>query len=173
MTRNQIGDLPNFFDRYILLTSETQDLLDGLVEFSPKNLFLDIEKYKSIGDAIYAPNKWTLKDILQHCIDTERIMSYRALCFARNDDNVLPGFEENLYAKNTNLSKRSIESLIEEFSVLRESTILLFKNMDKTMLLRKGTANMTRISPLSLGFVIVGHAKHHQNIIRERYYSLG
>jgi hypothetical protein len=172
MTRNQIGDLPNFFDRYILLTAESQSLLEALEEFSPKKVFSDIEKYKSIGDLIYAPNKWILKDILQHCIDTERIMSYRALCFARNDDTILPGFEEGLYAKNTNLNKRSMESLIEEFAVLRQSTILLFKNMNKTMLLRKGTANMTRISPLSLGFVIVGHAKHHQNIIRERYYAL-
>jgi hypothetical protein len=173
MTRNKIGDLPNFFDRYILLSAENQELLEGLEGFAPEKLFSDLEKYNSIGDKIYAPGKWSIKDILQHCIDTERIMSYRALCFARNDDNVLPGFEEGLYANNTNLKDRSIESLIEEFSVLRKSTILLFSYMDKTMLLRKGTANMTRISPLSLGFVIIGHAKHHENIIKERYYSLG
>lgn len=173
MTRNQIGDLPKFFDRYILLSAENQELLECLESFAPEKLFCDLEKYNAIGDKIYAPGKWSIKDILQHCIDTERIMSYRALCFARNDDNVLPGFEEGLYAKNTNLKNRTIESLIEEFSVLRKSTILLFSHMDKTMLLRKGTANMTRISPLSLGFVIVGHAKHHENIIKERYYSLG
>lgn len=172
MTRTQIGDLPNFFDRYILLSSENQDLIESLEGSSPELLFSDLKKYKAIGDKLYAPNKWSIKDIMQHCIDTERIMSYRALCFARNDDNTLPGFEEGLYAKNTNLENRSVESLIEEFSILRKSTIMLFTYMDKTMLLRKGMANMTRISPLSLGFVIVGHAKHHENIIRERYYSL-
>jgi hypothetical protein len=172
MTRIQIGDLPNFFDRYILLSSESQDIIEGLESSSPEKLFGDLEKYRAIGDKLYAPNKWSIKDILQHCIDTERIMSYRALCFARNDDNILPGFEEGLYAKNTNLENRSVESLIEEFTILRKSTIMLFTYMDKTMLLRKGTANMTRISPLSLGFVIVGHAKHHESIIRERYYSL-
>lgn len=173
MTRNQIGDLPNFFDRYILLSTENQELLEGLERFAPEKLFSDIEKYNAIGDKIYAPDKWSIKDILQHCIDTERIMSYRALCFARNDDNVLPGFEEGLYAKNTHLENRTIASLIDEFSVLRKSTILLFSYMNKTMLLRKGTANMTRISPLSLGFVIIGHALHHEKIIKERYYSLG
>jgi hypothetical protein len=131
-----------------------------------------VEKYKAIGDGIYAPNKWTLTDIVQHCIDTERIMSYRALCFARNDDTVLPSFDENVYAKNTNLENRTIESLLTEFEILRRSTIDLFGNMDITMLLRKGTANMTRISPLALGFVIAGHAKHHESIIRERYFSL-
>ncbi len=172
MTRIQIGDLPNFFDRYILLSPDNIQLLEALDEYSPERLFSDIEKYKAIGDNIYAPNKWTLKDILQHCIDTERIMSYRALCFARNDDTVLPGFDENVYAKNTNLENRTIESLLAEFEQLRRSTIDLFENMDKTMLLRKGTANMTRISPLALGFVIVGHAKHHESIIKERYYSL-
>lgn len=172
MTRIQIGDLPNFFDRYILESPEDIKLLEALEVFTPEKLFVDIAKYHAIGDAIYAPNKWTLKDIIQHCIDTERIMSYRALCFARNDDTVLPGFDENVYAKNTYLANRTIESLLAEFEKLRCSTIDLFGNMDKTMLLRKGTANMTRISPLALGFVIIGHAKHHESIIRERYYPL-
>jgi hypothetical protein len=172
MTSLQIGDLPNFFDRYILLSSDNIQLLEALDMSSPKKLFADVEKYKAIGDGIYAPNKWTLKDIVQHCVDTERIMSYRALCFARNDDTVLPSFDENVYAKNTNLENRTIESLLTEFEILRRSTIDLFGNMDKTMLLRKGTANMTRISPLALGFVIAGHAKHHESIIRERYFSL-
>ena len=173
MTRSFIGELPNFYDRYIMLASENLDLLDGLENYSPEKIFVDIQKYKLIGDEIYAPSKWTIRDILQHCIDTERIMAYRALCFARNDETVLPGFEEGDYVKNTNISQRSIESLIEEFEILRKSTSLLFGNMNKTMLLRKGTVSMTRISPLSLGFVIIGHALHHESIIRERYYSLG
>lgn len=173
MTRNDIGGLPNFFDRYILLSDENMDLCEGLEAFSPLNLFSDIEKYNSIGDKVYAPGKWTIKDILQHCIDTERIMAYRAMCFARNEEQSLPGFDENEYAKHTNLENRSFESLLEEFEILRKSTLLLFKNMDKTMLLRKGQANNQRISPLSLGFVIIGHAMHHEKILSERYYSLG
>lgn len=172
MTRLQIGELPKFFDRYIILSEENLDLMDGLSTFSPENLFNDVEIYKAIGDEIYAPGKWTIRDLLQHCIDTERVMAYRALCFARNDETVLPGFDEELYSKNTTSTKRTLESLLEEFSIVRKSTIMLFESMDKTMLLRKGTANLTRISPLALGFVIIGHAKHHQNVIRERYYSL-
>ena len=172
MTRGQIGELPNFFDRYILLSDENQDLIEGLKSFSPEKLFSNIEKYKAIGDEIYAPGKWTVRELLQHCIDTERIMAYRALCFARNDGTTLPGFDEELYSKNTTATKRTLESLLVEFSAVRKSNILLFESMDKTMLLRKGTANLTRISPLALGFVIIGHAKHHESIIRERYSPL-
>jgi hypothetical protein len=172
MTRKEIGELPNFFDRYILLSDENLDLLNGLEEFSPEKVFADVGIYEAIGERIYAPEKWTIKDILQHCIDTERIMSFRALCFARGEANALPGFDENEYAKNTNLEERTVKDLLEEFSMVRKSTIALYTYMDNAMMLRKGTANMTEISPLALGFVIVGHAKHHERVIREKYYSL-
>jgi hypothetical protein len=166
-----IGDLPKFFDRYILLV-EDYDLIEGLKKFSPENVFKEKDKLEAVGDKVYAPGKWTIKEILQHCIDTERIMAYRALCFARNDENILPGFDEQVYADNTNLENKSIHSLIEEFTYLRKSNILMFEGFNKTMFLRKGTANLTRISPLALGFVIIGHLLHHYNIIEERYFKL-
>ncbi|MCP9770127.1 DinB family protein [Lacihabitans sp. LS3-19] len=172
MTRNSIGELPEFFDRYILLNDENLDLCEGLEKFSPQRIFSDVEKYNLLGERVYALGKWTVKDILQHCIDTERIMAYRAMSFARNENQLLPGFDENRYAENTNLENRSIESLLEEFSILRKSTIFLFENMDKPMLLRKGQANSQKISSLSLGFVIIGHAMHHEKVLRERYYPI-
>ena len=172
MNRNLIGELPDFFDRYIILIEENLDLCEALEKFSPRELFADLEKYNFLADKVYAPGKWTVKDIFQHCIDTERIMAYRALCFARNEMQFLPSFDENGYAENTNLKYISIESLLEEFSILRKSTIKLFENMNTVMLLRKGQINKQHISPLSLGFVICGHAIHHVNVLRERYYPM-
>jgi hypothetical protein len=171
MKKELIGEFPKFFDRYINLV-EDLSLFELFEKYSPDLVFNDLKKYNQIGDEIYAHGKWTIKDILQHCIDTERIMAYRALCFARNDDTILPGFDENQYAKNTSTKNATIEDLITEFSLVRKSNVWLFKSFDKTMLLRKGTANLTRISPLALGFVIVGHALHHEQIIKERYYNL-
>ncbi len=172
MNRNAIGELPEFFDRYIILNEENLDLCEALEKFSPHELFSDLEKYILLADKVYAPGKWTIKDIFQHCIDTERIMAYRALCFARMEVQLLPSFDENKYAENTNLKDISIESLLEEFSILRKSTIRLFENMNSLMLLRKGQINKQLISPLSLGFVINGHAIHHEKVLRERYYSI-
>lgn len=171
MRKELIGEFPKFFDRYINLV-EDLTLFELFEKYSPDLVFNDFRKYNQIGDEIYAPGKWTLKDILQHCLDTERIMAYRALCFARNDDTTLPGFDENQYAKNTLAKKATIEDLITEFTLTRKSNVWLFKSFDKTMMLRKGTANLTRISPLALGFVIIGHAIHHEQIIKERYYNL-
>ncbi|MBK9933235.1 MAG: DinB family protein [Cytophagaceae bacterium] len=170
--RNEIGELPKFFDRYIVLSDENAELLDSLEQYSPENIFSDLKTLEAIGGKVYAAGKWSVKDILQHCIDTERIMAFRALAFSRADENELPGFDEETYAQHTVAINRSIEDLIQEFSTVRKSTISLFKNMDKMMVLRKGTANHTHISPLALGFVIVGHPRHHFNVIKERYFDL-
>jgi DinB superfamily len=171
MKKGEIGELPNFFDRYIALV-EDLDLLEGLQKYAPAYVFSDFEKYKALGDKIYAPGKWSLKEILQHCIDTERIMAFRSLCFARHDSTPLPGFDEDEYAKNTLANQRSLEDLMAEYDTVRQASVALFKSFDKAMFLHKGTANHSRISPLSLGFVIIGHALHHEKVLRERYYSL-
>jgi hypothetical protein len=169
--KSEIGELPKFFDRYISITDDL-DLIEGLHHYAPHNVFPSIEALAAIKDKIYAPGKWTIKDILQHCIDTERIMAYRALCFARFDENMMPGFDEGDYAKNTNLENRTVADLIEEFGIVRKSNIMMFEGFNKKMLLRKGTANHIRLSPLSLCFVIMGHGLHHANVIKERYLNL-
>ncbi len=171
MTINDIGEFPPFFSAYIRLVDNI-DLMEGLERYRPKLLFDDWHLVEALGDRVYSSGKWTMKDIFQHCIDTERIMSYRALCIARNDHHELPGFDENNYAQNTLLSNVSLKELIDEYALLRESTIRMFKNFDKRMLLRRGVANKSEISPLALGFVIVGHPLHHCEVIRERYFKL-
>lgn len=171
MKRSEIVPMPPFFDRYINLVEDI-DLFDGFAKYTPEYVFAETEKLDALGERVYAEGKWTVKDILQHVIDNERIMSYRALRFSRNDKTQLPGYDEAILAANTVASGRTISDLLQEFSELRQSTITLFRNMDKTMLTRMGNANQTEISALALGFVILGHPLHHMKVIRDRYFPL-
>lgn len=171
MKRSAITPMPVFFDRYINLVEDI-DLFEAFEKYTPDQVYSDKKKLSTLGDRIYAENKWTIKDILQHVIDNERIMAYRALRFSRNDKTELPGYDEAILGANTIASTRSVDDLLEEFNQVRISTIALFRNMNEAMLLNSGMANNTRISPLALGFVIIGHPVHHMNIISERYFPL-
>jgi len=144
------------------LIEELEISLHDFIRFV-QNIPLDKFDYR------YAEGKWTIKDIIQHMIDTERIFAYRALRFSRNDKTPLPGFEENDYAVNTDAGKRSIQDLLTEFSAVRHSTLLFYKSLSDEQLKRIGTASNIQISTRALGFVIIGHAKHHQNVFQERY----
>lgn len=122
-------------------------------------------------DYRYAEGKWTIKDILQHIIDSERIFAYRALRFARYDKTPLPGFEEDDFANVANGDNRSIQDLLTELAVVRQATLSLFKSFDEQMLLQMGTASNVPMSVRAIGFVIIGHQNHHQQIYQERYLS--
>ncbi len=163
--------MPPFFDRYINLIEDI-DIFEAFEKYTPGAVYQQTDQLSALQDRVYAAGKWTVKDILQHVIDNERIMSYRSLRFSRNDQTPLPGYEEQILAAHTLAANRTVADLMDEFGELRRSTITLFKNMDQTMLSRTGLANQTRISPLALGFVILGHPVHHMNVIRERYFPL-
>ena len=169
MKKSDIKVLPEYFDLYINEVDD-MDLSDAFKQGGIGSL--DKDTLKKIGDKIYAQGKWTIKDILQHLIDCERIFNYRALTFARNDKTELPGFEENDYARETNANKRSLDELISEFVNVRKSTMDLFAAFDENMLMRMGKCNDRSVSVLALGFVIAGHELHHARIIRERYFPL-
>jgi hypothetical protein len=171
MKRSAIDPMPPFFDRYINLVEDI-DIFEAFEKYTPAQIYAQTEKLVALEDRAYAPEKWSVKDILQHVIDNERIMAYRALRFSRNDATPLAGYEEQLLAANTIAHQRSIADLMEEFNQLRISTVALFKSMNQEMILRSGIANQTEISALALGFVIIGHAIHHMNIIEQRYFPL-
>jgi hypothetical protein len=168
MRRSDIHLMPEYFDRYINLV-ENIPVIEALEKYSQLTSEDNIELFKKIGDKVYAPGKWTIKSIIQHIIDAERIMSYRALCFARRDSTNLPGFDEDHFAMHTNADSRPLNNLLEEFTIVRKSSIALFKSFDDNMLQQTGTANNRSISVLALGFVISGHQLHHLNVISERY----
>jgi uncharacterized damage-inducible protein DinB len=120
-------------------------------------------------DYRYAEGKWTIKDIIQHLIDCERIFSYRTLRISRNDQTPLPGFEENHYVENTKANARNIQDLLSELAAVRQSTIMLFKSLSEEQLTRMGVASNNSISARAFGYIIVGHQKHHQKVFQERY----
>jgi len=117
----------------------------------------------------YEEDKWTIKEIVQHVIDTERIFNYRALRFARKDKTDLAGFEENLFVGNSNANQREFVSLLEEFYTLRKTTIDLYKSFSEEALLQIGIANGNSMSVRVLGYITSGHLLHHLKVIQERY----
>lgn len=168
MKKSDINQAPNYFDTYIHKI-ENIELMDALKQSISELNNLDFEALDKKADYAYAEGKWTIKDIFQHIIDTERIMSYRALRFARNDDTQLPGFDENLYAQNVSTKKRSLRSLILELKLVHKSSMAMFKSFDKKALKRKGIMFKSEIAVLAVGFIIAGHQKHHLQVIKERY----
>jgi len=151
---------------------EDIELTDALENYGNPYFFAERDKLNQLGDKIYAPGKWTVKDIVQHLIDAERIFAYRSLRFARNDKTLLPGFEQNDYAVTAEASHRKLDDLLEEYYAVRDTTIRLFKSFTDEMLLREGQTASGNITAAGIGFAIAGHTKHHIEVLKERYYGL-
>ena len=166
-----LGIYPPHFNAYIKLVKE-DDIKTALKDQTPKaeNFFNSITEEQSFYK--YAEGKWTIKEVLQHVIDAERIFAYRALAFARKDKNILPSFDENEYAANSNSNIRSWRALIEEFNAVRKSTEILFNSFTEENLKTSGKASDYTITVMALGYITVGHSIHHINIIRERYIAV-
>ncbi len=139
------------------LMEELEISLHDFIRFV-QNISMDKFDYR------YAEGKWTIKEIIQHIIDTERIFAYRALRISRNDSTPLPGFDETIFAANTPANSRTIQDLLTEFSAVRQSNLLLFKSFSDEQLKRMGTASENPISVRAIGFILIGHQKHHQKI---------
>lgn len=168
MAKPQASEYPAYFHTYISQVAE-ENLYEAF-----KNQFKQLELFlhsvnESQADHSYAPGKWTLKELLQHVIDGERIFTYRALAFARKETTSLPSFDENLYAENSKANVRSWKSLSNEFINVRRSTEDLYNSFTEEMMQAKGTANNNTISVLGLGYTIIGHVTHHIKIAEERY----
>jgi hypothetical protein len=119
----------------------------------------------------YAEDKWTIREIWQHLIDTERVLSYRAMRYSRGDKTVLTGFNAENYTQAIRVASRPWREMIEEYRVLRQSTIQLFRSFSDEMLLQRGTAGKTEMTVRAVGFLIAGHDAHHLNTIRKKYLS--
>lgn len=158
----------SYYAPYLDLVSN-QDLVVSLQEGLEETLSF----YESIPEDkwmfAYSQGKWTIKEIVQHLLDTERVFAYRALCFSRRDTIKLPGFDQDEYLENSNANLRSKESLFEEYKSVRNASITLFKSFSTEMLLQKGIASNNPLSVRAAGFITVGHEMHHCNVIRERY----
>lgn len=146
---------------------------NGLVEGLINNLNFSLKFFNSIPtdkqEYSYNVGKWTIKELLQHLIDSERIFAYRALRIAREDKTNIPGYEHNDYVPVSRANNRNYSDLVEEFNLVRLSSIALFKSFDNQMLLNIGLANNDTISVRAIGFIMVGHYNHHIKVIKEKY----
>lgn len=170
MTRPDLSTVPDFHKRYVQHVKD-YDVLEALKNSSRETIDLVRSIPEEKGDYRYAEGKWSIKELLCHMMDTERILAYRALRFARNDKTHLHGFEENDYAPEANAQNRNIKKIADEMGRLRLTTIDLFENFTPEMFKRKGLANNLELSVLNLGYIISGHESHHRKILRERYLS--
>jgi uncharacterized damage-inducible protein DinB len=168
MSQVDLQRVPHFYHKYIQQVNAAnleeafalhQQVLPELLQNLPQ------EKW----DYKYADGKWSVKEMVQHIIDAERIFCYRALAFARKDSNALPGFDEDSYAVTSKAERRAATGLIEELRTVQKSSALLFSSFDDEQLERSGVANGNPTYVKGIGFILVGHALHHMNILKERY----
>jgi len=158
-----------YFSTYIDLVPSGADVLECLEDnmMDTESLILSIPKKKL--EYRYAEGKWTIKEIIQHLIDCERIFCFRALCIARGEKTNLPSFEENDYADNSFANDRDIDSLLDEFDQVRNCTMSMFRSFDPSVLSNIGTANDHPLSVRAIAHILVGHELHHMKVIEERY----
>jgi len=159
---------PEYYNYYVNLVTQ-EDVVNALTE--TKKTCLDFIKNIPIelANYAYADRKWTIKQVLIHCVDTERIISTRALKFARGETQKPLSFDENLYAANSDADLRSIKDIEEEFEAVRNATIALFKSFSFETLMAVGNTPSGIATVNSMGYMICGHTVHHLNIIKDRY----
>jgi len=162
------GDYDPYFERYIKLI-EGDDIIKILYEQNKitRELINSISDYK--GNYRYSDGKWTIKEVIGHILDSERILAYRALSLARGEKKSLPGFDHEDYVREGNFNSRELLELCFEFKLLRESNLLQFKNFSEDMLCKKGFADEASVTVLALLYIIGGHEKHHLNVLEEKY----
>lgn len=170
MKRSAISPMPDFYDRYITKVDDIE-LVPGL-EATQKLFDPYRTELERVQDQRYAPGKWTPRDIIQHITDTERVMAYRALRIMRNDTTPLPGFEQDDWAQHTSADHLTIDDLLREFTCVRQASIFLFQRSTDEMMQRTTACSGVEISALALGFVLIGHAYHHLEILKNKYFTL-
>lgn len=168
MPRPDLSRVPAFYHNYISQVKE-EELMPAF-----KNNTLSLLSFlKSIPakkqNYRYEVGKWTVKEVIQHIIDAERIFSYRALRFARKDTTPLPGFDEKNFTANAKAGKRNWNDLVEEFIAVRKATEILFASFDDEQLESGGILNNNSVYVLGIGFICMGHCNHHRKVIEERY----
>ncbi|PJA99075.1 MAG: DNA damage-inducible protein DinB [Ignavibacteriales bacterium CG_4_9_14_3_um_filter_30_11] len=168
MSRPSKNDYAEYYHKYI---QEIDG--DNIFEVLEKQLNATLNLFKNIsedkGNYSYAAGKWSIKEVIGHCIDTERIFAYRALCIARGEKKSLPGMEQDDYAKKGEFNRRTLKNLLNEYELVRKSNIILFNSFQEKVLQNRGIASDNEVTVLGLMFIIAGHELHHIKVIKEKY----
>src|SRR5262245_22508557 len=168
VTRPEATEHNPYYGKYIALVTE-DDVLAALENQMTEAQGLLRSIPESKGDHRYGPDKWTIKEVVGHVIDGERVFAYRALRFARADQTPLPGFEENHYVPAGAFGRRTLADLAAEWELVRRANLAMFRGLEATAWRRMGAANDSPISVRALAWIIVGHGRHHMGILRDRY----
>ncbi len=167
MNRPQPNEYPAWGETYISkVKADVFETLTDQITSLPELLLKNVGKQ----NFAYADGKWTVKELLGHLIDTERILTYRLTCFARNEQQPLNGFDEDAYVTNAHFSDRDFKNLADEFVALRKANLYLFKSLNEAELGRKGTASGREVTVRALLHIIAGHIAHHMQILKELYH---
>jgi uncharacterized damage-inducible protein DinB len=171
MSLNQkplVGEYPPYAEMYLQHVNNENILvlLQERIE-TVKQIYNQIDEQKA--NFRYAPEKWSIKEVLLHVVDTERIFAYRAISIARGDTRALMGFDQDVFVQHSYADERTLSSIVEEFELVRNSNISLFKNLNSNVLTTKGNANGYDVTPRAIAFMLAGHEIHHTKIILERY----
>ncbi|MBC9796363.1 DinB family protein [Sinomicrobium weinanense] len=158
----------SYYSNYVLILDETE-LMEALRNTEEELLTFIKELPEDRLSYRYAEGKWSIAEVIQHIVDTERIFTYRALRFARNDQTDLPGYEQNDYVPFSEADKRTKEELLVDFKATRLNTVSLFRTFSDEMLMRSGRADGNLMSVRAVGFIVSGHLMHHLKVLRERY----
>jgi uncharacterized damage-inducible protein DinB len=162
------SEYPNYYQPYVKLVPD-----GGIVQTLQENLLAVVKLFEGISEEDglhrYAPGKWSVKEVLGHIIDTERIMSYRLMRAARGDQTPLAGFNENDYVQAAQTNSLSTEAILEDFKATRNASITLIQNTPVDAWANKGNANGMEITTRAIAYIIAGHEMHHRKIVEERY----
>jgi hypothetical protein len=167
-TRPEAGEHAPYYARYITLVPDG-DVVERLVRQIPGTLEFLRSSGEDGGGRRYAPDKWSIRQVVGHLADTERVFAYRALRFARSDATNLPGFDENHFVANARFDARSLASLCDELESVRAASVAFFANLDPDEWGRRGVANNNGMSVRAAAWIIAGHELHHVDVIRTRY----
>ncbi|RYZ29078.1 MAG: DinB family protein [Sphingobacteriales bacterium] len=170
-TRSALHPMPEYFDRYINKCDDVS-ITDAIQRSIEEVANFPIALWHKLGDLVYAPGKWTVKDMLQHLIDTERVFMFRALATARRDKQSMLSMEEDDYAREAQAGHRSIESLVDELRASHESAKRMFESFTPEMLSLNCNGFKGQYSVASMGFILPGHQRWHMEVLAERYYPL-
>ena len=169
MNRPESSEYADFYANYISKVPGS-DVLGVLESQRLQMLQLFAGRSERDGSFRYAPGKWTVKEVLGHITDTERIFSYRALRIARGDQTPLPGFEQDDYVRSGAFGDRTLAGLAEEFGAVRTASVSLLRSFNEEAWSRRGVASQKEVTVRALGFMIAGHQIHHRIILEERYF---
>lgn len=170
IARPESGEYAPYYDRYISLV-QGDNILETLDELRRQFVLMMSGRSEEEGNFRYAPGKWTVKELIGHLNDTERIFAYRALRIARGDQTPIEGFEQDDYVRSADFNARSLEEMVEDYIAVRRATLSLLRNLSPEAWTRKGIANNNEVTVRAIAYTLAGHDLHHRRILEERYFE--